>query len=122
LRERSIQEEIAEKVKPEESWMKVQGPIPHWNNFTVPELKRILEHCVALERLGIAQDEEMMVSIERDIALREKISGRHVHYELKPTKLKQQIVQNRSKTNKIIRKATQNIKQQPQDYLLEQNV
>ena len=47
-------------------------PISHWNNFTVPELKEILEHCVALERLGIAQDEKMMASIERDIALREK--------------------------------------------------
>ena len=40
--------------------MTVQEPIPHWNNFTVPELKEILEHCRALERLGIAQDEEMM--------------------------------------------------------------
>jgi hypothetical protein len=47
-------------------------PRSHWNNFTVPELKEILEHCVALERLGIAQDEKMMSSIERDIALREK--------------------------------------------------
>ena len=104
-------------------WMKVQEPIPHWNNFTVPELKDILEHCVALERLGIAQDEEMMVSIERDIALREKkISGRYVHHQSKPTKIKQQIVQNNSKTNKIIRKTTQHTKrQQPQEYLLEQD-
>jgi hypothetical protein len=46
--------------------------VPHWNNFTVPELGEILEHCVALERLGIAQDEKMMASIERDIALRDK--------------------------------------------------
>ena len=46
--------------------------IPHWSNFTVPELEEILEHCVALERLGIAQDEKMMASIERDIALRDK--------------------------------------------------
>jgi len=48
------------------------GPISHWNNFTVQELKEILEHCLALERLGIAKDEKMMTSIERDIALREK--------------------------------------------------
>jgi len=47
-------------------------PISHWNNFTVQELKEILEHCAALERLGIAQDEKMMTSIERDITLREK--------------------------------------------------
>jgi hypothetical protein len=52
--------------------IKVWGPISHWNNFTLPELKEILEHCVALERLGIAQDEKMMASIERDITLREK--------------------------------------------------
>jgi hypothetical protein len=103
--------------------MKAQGPIPHWNNFTVPELREILKHCTALERLGIAQDEGMMVSIERDIALREKkISRRYIHYESKPTKIRQLIVQNHSKANKIIRKATQNTNQQPQDYLLEQNV
>jgi len=54
------------------SQRKCWEPISHWNNFTVPELQEILEHCVALERLGIAQDEKMMVSIERDIALREK--------------------------------------------------
>ena len=102
--------------------MKVHGPIPHWNNFTVPELKDILKHCMALERLGIAQDEEMMVSIKRDIALREKkISGRYVHYVSKPAKIKQQLVQNYRKTNKIIRRATEHTKQQPQDYLLEQN-
>ena len=51
-------------------------PISHWNNFTVPELQEILEHCVALERLGIAQDEKMMSSIERDIVLREKKTKR----------------------------------------------
>jgi hypothetical protein len=55
----------------EETWMKIQ-PTLHWNNFTVPELKEILEHCTALERLGIAQDEEMMCSIQRDIDLREE--------------------------------------------------
>ncbi len=103
--------------------MKVQEPIPHWSNFSVPELKDILEHCVALERLGIAQDEEMVVSIERDIALRErKISGRSVHNKLKPAKIKQRIVQN-SKTNKILTKKAQHTKKpRPQDYLLEQNV
>ena len=91
--------------------MKVHAPLPHWNNFTVPELKDILEHCLALERLGIAQDEEMMVSIERDVALREeKISGRHTRYESKSPKIKRQIVQNHDKTS------------QPQNYLLEQNV
>ena len=51
---------------------KFWGPISHWNNFTVPELKEILEHCVALKRLGIAQDEKMMASIMRDITLRDK--------------------------------------------------
>jgi hypothetical protein len=71
--------------------MKIQEPIPHWNNFTVPELKEILEHCKALERLGIAQDEEMMVSINRDIALREKgISENYVRHESKLTKIKLQ--------------------------------
>jgi hypothetical protein len=96
--------------------MIIQEPIPHWNNFTVPELKEILEHCRALERLGIAQDEEMMVSIERDITLREKklSAPRYVPFESKPTKIKQQTVkQIHSKTNK---------RQQPQDYLLAQNV
>jgi len=47
-------------------------PLCCWNNFTLPELKEIFEHCVSLERLGIAQDEKMLASIERDIALREK--------------------------------------------------
>ena len=47
-------------------------PSLHWNNFTVPELKEILEHCTALESLGIAQDEDMICSIRRDIGLREK--------------------------------------------------
>jgi hypothetical protein len=92
--------------------MKVQEPIPHWNNFTVPELKEILGHCVALERLGIAQDEKMMVSIERDIDLREKrISGRHL-----------QRVQDGGKKPKIVRMMTQNAKQQPQKLLLEQTI
>jgi len=61
---------------------KCWGPISHWTNFTVPELKQILEHCVALERLGIAQDEKMMSSIERDIALREnKVKKQSLYYK-----------------------------------------
>ena len=52
--------------------MKIREPLPHWGNFTIPELKEILEHCVALERLGIAQDKEIMRDIERDITLREE--------------------------------------------------
>jgi hypothetical protein len=52
--------------------MVVHEPIPHWNNFAVSELKAILEHCNALDSLGIAQDNEMMADIERDIEMREK--------------------------------------------------
>ena len=88
--------------------------MPHWNNFTVPQLKEIVEHCRALERLGIAQDEEMVASIERDIVLREKNFNlsRYVRFEAKPTK--QQITKHiHSKTTK---------RSQPQDYLLAQNV
>jgi hypothetical protein len=59
--------------------MKIREPLPHWNNFTICELKQILEHCVALETLGIAQDEEMMRDIERDLTLREKKSKRLTH-------------------------------------------
>jgi len=59
--------------------MKIQEPLPHWNNFTISELKQILEHCVALETLGIAQDEEMMRDIERDLTLREKKSKDLTH-------------------------------------------
>jgi hypothetical protein len=94
----------------EKSWMIVQEPIPHWNNFTVPELKEILEHCRALERLGIAQDEEMITAIERDIKMREKkISTLRVRFEPKHTKIKQQT------ENRI-----NNKKQQPQSIILEQ--
>lgn len=100
--------------------MKIQESIPHWNNFTVSELKEILEHCRALEKLGIAQDEEMTISIERDITLREK---RYVHYGSKLTKTKQQTLkQNLSKTNKTVRKTAQRAKQKPQKYLLEQTI
>jgi hypothetical protein len=68
------------------------GPIPHWNNFTIQELKEILEHCAALDRLGIAQDEKMIASIERDIALREKETIKYqVGYKPKPTKTKRQV-------------------------------
>jgi hypothetical protein len=49
----------------EASWEKIR----RWNNFSLPELKEILAHCTALEQLGIAQDEEMMVSIKQDIEL-----------------------------------------------------
>ncbi len=56
---------------------KFWGPLSHWNNFSLPELKEILEHCLALEQLGIAQDEKMMASITRDITLREKKDKRH---------------------------------------------
>ncbi len=63
---------IWKEIITEESCMRIQQPIPHWNNFTVSELKQILVHCRALERLGIAQDEEMIISIERDITMREK--------------------------------------------------
>jgi hypothetical protein len=51
-----------------------------WNNFTLSELKKILSHCAALERIGIAQDQEMMVSIQRDIELIEKNKRRSVHH------------------------------------------
>ena len=78
--------------------MKIQQPIAHWNNFSVPELKEILQHCRALERLGIAQDEEMMTSIERDITIREK----KIIALYTPLEPKQQT--------------------EPQGYLLEQNI
>jgi hypothetical protein len=97
--------------------MKIQEPIPHWNNFTVPELKEILEHCRALERLGIAQDEGMLVSIERDITLREKkLRARpYASFELKPIRtIHHTVKQIHSKTNKQER--------QSEDYLLAQNV
>jgi hypothetical protein len=94
--------------------MKIQQPIPHWNNFTVPELKEILQHCRALERLGIAQDEEMMASIERDITLQQKKTNtRLAPFEAKLTKIKQTEKHNFGKINK---------KEQPQEFLLEQTV
>lgn len=94
--------------------MRIHEPLSHWNNFTILELKEILEHCVALEKLGIAQNNEMMVSIERDLAMRDKEeSGRYVHQISKPTK-------HQIKPNKITRKTTDATRQQPQEYLLEQ--
>ena len=81
--------------------MKIREPLTHWDNFTIPELKEILEHCTALERLGIAQDEEMMRDIERDITLREKRKKGYVHQA------------------KIIRKPAEN-SEKDQLYLLEQ--
>ena len=89
--------------------MRIRQPIPHWNNFTVPELKQILVHCRALERLGIAQDEEMMTSIERDVTMREKISTQP--FEPKLPKMKQIEKQKLAKINK---------KEQKQELLLEQ--
>jgi len=70
---------------------KYWGQIPHWNNFTLAELKEILMHCRALERLGIAQDEKMMATIEADISLLEKKSRKHIEgYEKVPIAGKQQ--------------------------------
>ena len=87
--------------------MKIQ-PTLHWNNFTDPELKEILQHCEALERLGIAQDEEMMCSIERDIALREEKTGEQItQIELKHAKINQPL-------------ASSHARQLPKEYLLEQ--
>ena len=91
--------------------MKIRKPIPHWNNFSVPELKEILEHCRALERLGIAQDEEMIRSVERDITIREKKTI-SLHVPLEP---KQAIKQQSAKQN--LAKANKN---QPQEIVLEQ--
>ena len=94
--------------------MRIQQPLAHWNNFTIPELKEIMRHCRALERLGIAQDEEMIISIERDITLREKKTNtRLVPFEQKLTKSKQTEKQDFAKINK---------KGQPQKFLLEQTV
>jgi hypothetical protein len=55
-----------------------------WNNFTLPELKEILQHTQALEDLGIAQDQQMMTSIENDIALLEKKNKRQKETNRKP--------------------------------------
>jgi len=44
----------------------------HWTNFTLIELKEILAHYAAIEQLGIEPDTELLASIKRDIALREK--------------------------------------------------
>jgi hypothetical protein len=95
--------------------MKIHEPIPHWTHFTVPELKQILKHCSALENLGIAQDNEMTRDIERDITMREKkaINARNAPFEPKYTKIKQA-----EKRHPI--KISQS--QQPQEYLLEQNI
>jgi hypothetical protein len=86
--------------------MKIQ-PNLHWNNFTVPELKAILEHCTALERLGIAQDEAMMRSIERDITLREKETIL-APYTMQPETIKPPTARSHS------------VKQPPQEQLLHQ--
>jgi hypothetical protein len=103
--------------------MKVQEPIPHWNNFTVSDLRDILKHCVALEKLGIAQDEEMLDSIERDIALREKREIEcHAKNESKLSKIKKRTVQNNSRTNGTARRTMGHPKKQPKNKLQEQNI
>jgi hypothetical protein len=89
--------------------MKIQQPIPHWNNFSVLELNEILIHCKALDRLGIAQDEEMMGSIERDIKLREKVIRQT--FEPKIAKIKEIEKRKTAKTNR---------NERPQEFLLEQ--
>ncbi len=89
--------------------MRIQQPILHWNNFTIPELKEIVQHCRALERLGIAQDEEMIISIERDISLREKISTQR--FKPKLTKIEKIEKQNLAKISK---------KEKSQEFFLEQ--
>ena len=91
--------------------MEIRQPIPHWNNFSVLELKQIMIHLRALEKLGIAQDEEMMISIERDITMREKINT-------KPSKSKL------AKTKQIERQEFSKIDKrvQPRKLLLEQTV
>jgi hypothetical protein len=95
--------------------MIVREPISHWNNFPVPELQKILEHCRALESLGIGQDEEMMRDIEREIMMREKkITAHYIPFEPKHTKTKQ-------RTKKPIAIKI-NKRQQPQEDLLEKNV
>ncbi len=100
--------------------MKIQKPLPHWNNFQVSELTKILEHCKALEKLGIAQDEEMIFSIERDIILRKK---QYAHSGSRLTKMEHQTIkQNLNKPNKNVGKTAQHSKQKSQDYLLEQTI
>ena len=81
--------------------MKIREPLLHWNNFTIQELNQILEHCVALETLENAQDQEMMRDIKRDLTLREKKNKRLTH------------------SAKIFRKSTGHIEQKTQ-CLLEQ--
>jgi hypothetical protein len=95
--------------------MKIREPIPHWNNFTVSELKEILEHCQALDRIGISQDEEMMASIKRDITLREKkVILPNTRSNLERSKSNQQ--KENQKHLKI------NKREQPKEQFLEQNV
>ena len=89
--------------------MRIRQPIAHWNNFAIPELKEILFHCRALEKLGIAQDEEMMISIERDVKLREITRSRPLEQKLAKTRQTE-----KSSLAKI------NKKEQPQELLLEQ--
>jgi hypothetical protein len=89
--------------------MRTRQPISHWNNFTIPELKEILIHCRALEKLGIAQDEEMMISIERDVTMRKIIINQSFDEKLAKTKQT-----GKSSLVKISKK------EQPHELLLEQ--
>ena len=99
--------------------MKFHEPITHWNNFTVPQLKDILKHCAALEKLGIAQDEEMIVSIERDLNLRGKeMINRYVQYQMNSAK-KKNFVQSNFENSRSPRKVKQPSDRR-KDNLLEQ--
>jgi len=103
------------KVNNRGIFVNVREPILHWNNFTVQELREILDHCMALERLGISQNEEMMTDIERDLVLREKEFGRQEeHGGLKRANMKQHTVQDYD--------STQRTQQEDEDNLLEQTV
>ena len=100
--------------------MKIRDPIPHWSNFTIPELKRILKHCAALDKLGIAQDEQMMTSIQRDIDLRQKRMVRHVvNSDSTSVEAKQKFAKRISKSDKITSRYET---RPPKENLLEQIV
>jgi hypothetical protein len=81
--------------------VKIRESLTQWDNFAIPELKEILEHCEALESIGIAQDEEIVHEIERDITLREQRKKGYLHQA------------------KIVRKPAEN-PEKDQLYLLEQ--
>jgi hypothetical protein len=62
-----------------------------------------------------AQDEEMMTSIERDIALRENKS----EHRISPIKIRHQAARHYGETNRIVRKASQHTKREQQGLLLD---